>query len=56
MNMITAAETVLKIAAEGAVRLPVDHQFAFAEAAAAHELVESRRSHGKVLLWVSEER
>ncbi|MGD0975371.1 MAG: zinc-binding dehydrogenase [Candidatus Korobacteraceae bacterium] len=35
---------------EGAIKLPITEVFPLGEVAAAHRLIESRRSKGKVLL------
>lgn len=45
-----AAEAVLGLLAEGRLRLVIGHRFPLAEAAKAHELIESRSSIGKILL------
>jgi NADPH2:quinone reductase len=45
-----AADASLKMVAEGKVTPVIGHRFALRDAAKAHELVESRKSHGKVLL------
>jgi len=45
-----SAEAALELIRQGRLRLLVGAEFPLAEAAAAHELVESRRSVGKVLL------
>jgi NADPH:quinone reductase len=46
------AEKVLELFASGAVKLPIARVFDLSEAALAHELVESRKYEGKVLLKV----
>ncbi|WP_405585681.1 zinc-binding alcohol dehydrogenase family protein [Streptomyces sp. NBC_01190] len=46
------AEQAFRTVAEGEVELPVSAEFALADAAAAHRLVESRTSTGKLLLRV----
>lgn len=45
-----AAETMLALVRKGALEVLIGRRFGFADAAAAHELVEERRSVGKVLL------
>lgn len=45
-----AAETVLGLLADGRLRLVVGARFPLAEAAKAHELIESRASIGKIVL------
>ena len=45
-----SGEAVLKLVSEGKLKLLVGGRFPLAEAALAHELVESRRSVGKILL------
>lgn len=45
-----AAEAALRLVADGQVRVMVGARFALHDAAQAHELVESRNSHGKVIL------
>lgn len=45
-----AADAVLGLLAEGRLRLVIGHRFPLAEAAKAHELIESRSSIGKILL------
>jgi NADPH2:quinone reductase len=47
-----AAEAALRLVAEGKVHVVVGARFPLREAAEAHRLVESRSSHGKVLLTV----
>ena len=46
------AERVLPYLADGRLKIKVGRRFALAEAAKAHEWVESRQSTGKVLLDV----
>lgn len=47
-----AAEQVLPLLEEGRLKMNIGHRFQLEEAAAAHRLVESRQSTGKVLLHV----
>lgn len=48
------ADKVLKYLADGSLNIKIGHQFPLAEAAKAHELIESRLSTGKVLLVVGD--
>jgi NADPH:quinone reductase-like Zn-dependent oxidoreductase len=43
-------ERLLEMYGEGAIKLPITEVFPLGEVAAAHRLIESRRSKGKVLL------
>lgn len=45
-----ALDIAVKLAAEGRLRVPVAAAFPLAEAAAAHELSESRHARGKIVL------
>ena len=45
-----AAEGALLAVAEGKVRLLIGARYPLREAAEAHRLIESRKSHGKILL------
>ena len=45
-----ALEEIARLAEAGRLRVRVDHQLELAEAAKAHELIESGRTQGKIVL------
>jgi NADPH2:quinone reductase len=49
-ELVARSDELLGWVADGRVRLRTEHQFPLAEAAAAHEALEGRRTTGKVLL------
>lgn len=52
--MRTLTERALRTVADGTVTLPVTAEFPLADAAAAHRLVDSRTSTGKLLLRIGD--
>lgn len=50
MKVLSAVPPVIKMLADGTIEVPVGHTFDLSDAAEAHELIEARKSTGKVAL------